>query len=198
MIKNSFKKALKTLFKPLSLGILTVLLVTVCVLSLRANNSHMGKLRADVYAADKSNGNVTLALQNLQVYVTHHMNTNLDSGNGSVYPPIQLKYTYQRLLNQESDTVASSNSSIYTDAQAYCQQAVPNAFSGRTRVPCIEQYIESHDSSLPTIPTSLYEFDFVSPSWSPDLAGYSLIATILSGFALVVAIIFSLIKKLRS
>ena len=191
------KTQISKLFKILPLLGLTLILAIICTLSLRANNSHMGSLRSAVYAADKNNGNVTLALQQLQNYVTHHMNTNLSSGNGSVYPPIQLKYTYQRLLNQESDKVAS-NSSIYTDAQNYCQQAIPGAFSGRTRVPCIEQYIETHDSSLPTVPTSLYEFDFVSPSWSSDLAGYSLIATILSGFALLVAIILSLFKKLRS
>lgn len=155
----------------------------------------MGKLKTAVYNADKNNSNVTLALQNLQSYVTHHMNTNLNSGNGAVYPPIQLKYTYQRLLNQESDQVASDNATLYTEAQNYCQQVIPNSFSGRTRVPCIEQYIESHDSQLPTIPTALYEFDFISPKWSPDLAGYSLIATILSGFALIVAIIVKLFRR---
>jgi preprotein translocase subunit SecF len=198
MSKNKKTNVVYNVFRPLPLGILTVVCAVVCVLALRANNNHMGSLRAHVYAADKNNGNVTLALQNLQKYVTHHMNTNLSSGNGSVYPPVQLKYTYQRLLNQESSEVASNNSALYTDAQNYCQQIIPTAFSGRTRVPCIEQYIETHDSSLATIPTSLYEFDFVSPNWSPDLAGYSLIATTLSFFALVVAIIFKLFRRSKS
>ncbi len=195
MYKNKIQKYAKQFISPLTLGVMTIIFGLVCVFALRANNSHMGQLRAAVYAADKNNTNVTLALQNLQKYVTRHMNTDLSSGKGAVYPPIQLKYTYQRLLNQESDQVASSNAALYTEAQNYCQQIIPNAFSGRTRVPCIEQYIESHDSTLATIPSSLYEFDFVSPSWSPDLAGYSLIATILSFFALIVAIIYRFARK---
>ncbi|HET8991968.1 MAG TPA: hypothetical protein VFN31_02975 [Candidatus Saccharimonadales bacterium] len=196
MSKQTIKKYSGQLLTPVVLGGLTVLFGIICVFALRSNNSEMGKLRAEVYAADKNNGNVTLALQNLQKYVTHHMNTNLSAGNGSVYPPIQLKYTYERLLNAESDQAANSNSAIYTEAQDYCQGIIPNAFSGRTRVPCIEQYIQSHDSSLAVVPTSLYEFDFVSPSWSPDLAGYSLIATTLSFLALVVAIIYRLARRL--
>ncbi len=195
MSKNQLTKIIKTIFRPLPLGILTLVIGLVCALALRSNNSYMGQLRSQVYAADKNNGNVVLALQKLQNYVTHHMNTNLSAGNGAVYPPIQLKYTYQRLLNQESISLSNSNSQIYTDAQTYCQKLIPNAFSGRTRVPCIEQYIETHDSNLPAVPTALYEFDFISPFWSPDLAGYSLIATILSALAFLIAISLSLIKK---
>lgn len=150
----------------------------ICLFALRSNNEHMLSLRKAVYAADKNNGNVVLALQRLQSYVTSHMNTNLTSGNGSIYPPIQLKYTYQRLLDQESAAAAATNSTLYTQAQDYCQAQIPVGFSGRYRVPCIEQFIESHDASLSTVPTSLYEFNFLSPSWSPDLAGFSLLAFI--------------------
>ena len=35
------------------------------------------------------------------------------------------------------------------------------------------------------IPDSLYKFDFVSPTWSPDLAGWSLLVAIVSGTFLV-------------
>jgi len=144
-------------------------------------------LRNDVYSADKNDTNVSLALQKLQSYVTRHMNTNLAAANG-IYPPIQLKYTYQRILNQESSTAANSNATLYTDAQNYCQQVIPGAFSGRTRVPCIEQYVQSHDSNLPTVPTELYEFDFISPSWSPDLAGWTLVIAIASFLIFVVSL----------
>jgi len=139
----------------------------------------MLKLRNAVYSADQNNGNVTLALQQLQAYVTTHMNTSLTSGNGSIYPPIQLKYTYQRLLAAESATAAANNTTLYTAAQNYCQTQIPTGFSGRYRVPCIEQYVESHDASLPTIPDGLYKFNFVSPIWSPDLAGWTMLLTII-------------------
>jgi hypothetical protein len=56
-------------------------------------------------------------------------------------------------------------------------------------VPCIEQYVETHDTQLPTIPTTLYEFDFVSPRWSPDLAGWSMVAAALSGLLFLVTLV---------
>ena len=182
--------------RPIYFLYIAILFFLIGLFALRANNEHMLKLRNAVYAADKQNSNVTQALQNLQAYVTHHMNTSLSSGSGSVYPPIQLKYTYERLLASESDNVASSNTQLYTQAQIYCQAQIPTGFSGRYRVPCIEQYIESHDASLPTIPTSLYEFDFVSPSWSPDLAGWSLLISALSLTAFIVG--FGLTKLYKT
>jgi hypothetical protein len=157
--------------RPRYLLILTLVLLLVSVMALRANNEHMIKLRNTVYSADQKDGNVTQALQNLQSYVTTNMNTDLDSGNGSVYPPIQLKYTYQRLSQGQVQTTSGVNSDLYTEAQQYCQQQDSTDFSGRNRVPCIEQYVNSHGNDASSIPTSLYEFDFASPTWSPDLAG---------------------------
>lgn len=152
---------------------------TVCLLALRSNNLEMATLRNDVYTADKNNGDVEGALERLRAYVGAHMNTSLSTGNGSVYPPIQLKYTYQRLVQTAVDQAASQNSQIYTQAEDYCQQINPTGFSGRTRVPCVESYVSSHGVRTPTISSGLYEFDFVSARWSPDLAGWSLVLSIL-------------------
>lgn len=127
----------------------------------------MEKLKVAVYTADRDNGNVQAALIRLQAYVTAHMNTNLSTSNGAVYPPIQLQNTY---LKQ-----APSEAGLYTQAQSYCQQLDPTDFSGRNRVPCIEQFITSHGS---TTEPALYQFDFISPAWSPDAAGFSLLATV--------------------
>lgn len=149
----------------------------VCLGALRSNNLHMVKLREQVYQADKNNGDVRAALTDLQHYVTSHMNTDLTPGRSSVYPPIQLKYTYERLLAAQA--AASSNQQVYSEAQKYCEQQNSSDFSGRNRVPCIADYVSTHGSSLQKpIPDSLYKFDFVSPVWSPDLAGWSLLATI--------------------
>jgi hypothetical protein len=198
MNTNELKQKSKHLVNT-NMGILVSLAIVssvVSVAALRANNEHMVKLRNEVFVADKNDVNVTGTLQNLQAYVTTHMNTNLNGGNGSVYPPIQLKYTYQRLLDNESSQAAASNSSLYTDAQNYCQQAVPTGFSGRYRVPCIEQYVESHDTSLATVSTSLYEFDFVSPSWSPDLAGWSLAVAVISWIIILATVVGGQLRKL--
>lgn len=155
----------------LAVGVLCLL---VSVFALRANYLHMQSLRDAVYTADKNNGDVKGALEDLQRYVTAHMNTDLSKGSNAVYPPIQLKYTYERL--READ-LATNNSQVYTAAQAYCEQQNSTDFSGRNRVPCIESYVESHGVVQKEIPDALYKFDFISPVWSPDLAGISLLLT---------------------
>jgi hypothetical protein len=155
----------------------------------------MVSLRNDVYKADQNNGNVEGALQTLQTYVTSHMNTNLSSGSDAVYPPIQLKYTYERLQAAQEQQADSSNTQIYTDAQTYCQQQDSTDFSGRNRVPCIEQYVESHGIKVPTIPASLYEFDFISPRWSPDAAGWTLLLSIVLFIVFIVSWIVERLSK---
>src|SRR5665213_3055294 len=75
--------------KPWYFLIIAVVSTVVCISALRVNNEHMIRLRNDVTTADKSDTNVTQALQALQAYVTTHMNTGL-STNTSAYPPIQL------------------------------------------------------------------------------------------------------------
>jgi hypothetical protein len=159
----------------------------VCVFSLRHNNQQMVKLRDMVYAADKDNKDVNAALNNLRAYVYGHMNTNLSSGNNNIKPPIQLKYTYQRLVDAQQNQVQAANQQIYTDAQNYCQ-SINNAYFGTTRVPCVQNYVVNHgvQEANINIPAGLYQFDFTSPSWSPDLAGWSLAASLIFLLALVV------------
>jgi hypothetical protein len=193
MKKNPLKSLLK--IKPIYLFIALLIVSVISIISLRANNQEMGSLRNKVFSADKSGQNVQGALNDLRNYVNSHMNTNLSSGQNSVYPPIQLKYTYQRLVVAENTQAKLTNSNIYHDAQIYCQQINSSAFSGRTRVPCIESYVQSHGVKTSPIPTGLYEFDFISPSWSPDLAGWSLLLCSLLLFLLGINIIYNRISR---
>jgi hypothetical protein len=150
----------------------------VCIAALRHNNQTMVKLRNDVYVADQNNGNVQAALEKLQTYVVSHMNTGLSTGT-NVYPPIQLKYTYDR-LEQSAIQATQTNTQIYTNAQHYCEGQDSTDFSGHNRVPCIESYVTTHGGTkAAAIPTALYEFDFVATKWSPDLAGWSLVLSVL-------------------
>lgn len=177
--------------KPWYFLILAIISGVICVFALRANNQHMLELREAVYAADKNSGDTETALQNLRAYVTTHMNTNLSAGENAVYPPIQLKYTYERLVKAHSEATGQQNQKIYTDAQRHCEQQNPAGFGGGGRIPCIQQYVQSHTvvSSTESVPDALYKFSFVTPKWSPDLAGWSLVATILLFAAFVISLI---------
>ncbi len=147
----------------------------VAVTALRHNNLTALALRNQVLQVDKQNGDTEAALKKLRQYVYAHMNTNLASST-SVYPPIQLKYRYERLVQAEKDRVAAAPTDIYHDAQKYCEKVSPESFFGRGRLPCVQSYLDSHPlAQAQPIPDSLYKFDFVSPVWSPDLAGISLV-----------------------
>lgn len=177
--------------KPWYFLVIALLTGMVAVLALRHNNLHMMALKEAVYTADKNDGDTQKALQNLQVYVTSHMNTDLSAGNDAVYPPIQLKYTYDRLVQQESKQLASTNTKLYNDAQKHCEALDSTDFSGRNRVPCIQQYVKDHGANLPAVPESLYKFDFVSPMWSPDFAGWSLVVATISLLAFLVLLVIN-------
>jgi hypothetical protein len=153
---------------------LAVFFGSVAVLSLRANNLEAVHLRDKVLEVDKANGDVESALRELRTYVYGHMHTDLSSGT-NVYPPVQLKYTYDRLVEAEKKRVQSEMAKVYLDAQRICEQQNSTDFSGRNRVPCIEQYVTSHTISEKPIADDVYKFDFASPSWSPDAAGISLV-----------------------
>lgn len=162
---------------------------TVAVFALRQNNMGMIELRQAVYEADEKGSNVEGALQELRKYVYSHMNTNLASGQTGVYPPIQLKYTYQRLQEAEKSKANKDSAQIYTDAQAECERQHPSGFSGSGRIPCIEDYVTKHNVATKPVPDALYKFDFVSPSWSPDVAGFSVALAVILLVLLVIRII---------
>jgi hypothetical protein len=157
----------------------------IAVIALRQNYQSMTVLRDRVYVADERDEDVEKALQNLRTFVSSHMNTDLSSGSG-VYPPIQLKYTYERTVAAEKARVEATNSRVYTDAQRHCEALFPQSFSGGPRTPCIAEYVKSHGTSAQPILDAVYKFDFASPRWSPDLAGWSMV---LAGLFLLLAIL---------
>lgn len=163
--------------RPWHLVLAGLLCLSVGVYALRENNLRMVQLRAAVYEADRTGGDVQGALTDLQRYVTSHMNTDLSGGSNAVYPPVQLKHSYERA--QAAISAQSGNEQVYIDAQVHCERTNPEGFSGRFRVPCIQEYVRTHGASTAQVPDSLYKYDFMSPVWSPDLAGFAVLATML-------------------
>jgi hypothetical protein len=187
MDKQFFKQAYARL-RHINLWVLLIVAVVssvVCVFSLRHNNFTALKLRDRVNQVDKDNGDIESALRQLREYVYSHMNTNLSSGPNAIKPPVQLKYRYERLLQAQQAKVSVQNSQIYSAAQAECEKQFPKGLSGSGRIPCVTAYITSHGVTQEPIDSSLYKFDFVSPTWTPDLAGWSLVVASLA-FALFV------------
>jgi hypothetical protein len=166
-----------------------VIVGALFVYAYRQNNVEAIHLRDAVLEADKQNGDVEGALKTLRVYTYSHMNANLSGGANNIYPPIQLKYRYDRLVQAEKDRVTAVNAKLYTQAQTYCEQQVTSRVT-INRVPCIQDYLTTHGAaSEQAIPDALYKFDFASPIWSPDLAGWSLVALVFLMLVLIIRLI---------
>jgi len=159
----------------------------VALFALRQNNLTALKLRDSVLEVDKTGGDVEAELKKLREYTYSHMNARLSSDSG-IYPPIQLKYRYERLLAAEKQRAASADDNLYNEAQASCEARFPQGLSGGNRIPCIQQYIDANgkaESKEQPIPDALYKFDFVAPVWSSDLAGWSLVVAGVAALLLV-------------
>lgn len=181
--------------KPVYLVIAVFVLGAVSVMALRSNNQTMVELRQAVFVADERGGDVEGALRELREHIYAHMNTSLTSGSNAVYPPIQLKHTYERLLVAAQADEKAQSEQIYSEAQAECERRFPDGFSGGPRVPCIREYVEARQVVKSEIPDSLYKFDFVSPRWSPDLAGWSLVLTIIASLLLAVRLLIPVVLR---
>lgn len=165
----------------------------VTVYALRANNLKMLELKETLFKADETGADIQAPLRDLQQHVLHHMNTSL--ATESIYPPIQLKGTYDRLVAVEKARVDAINGNLYTAAQAKCEAEV-NAVLGRDKIPCVEQYLQDHTATeAKAISTSLYKFDFVAPKWSPDFAGWGIVITSLIGILLISRIVANIWYK---
>lgn len=169
--------------KPWYFVVAMIVFGATSLISLRHNNEQMVRLRDAVYAADKDGGDVESSLRTLRAYVYAHMNTSLASGPNAVHPPIQLKYTYERLQQQQQAAVGQG-SALYNQAQSYCED---QTVVGSEVISCIQQYLTTHGSTVANVPDSLYKFDFTSAKWSWDLAGWSIVLTALSILGLLVS-----------
>ncbi len=156
--------------------------LVVSVFAMRQNNLISVRLRDKVLKVDQENGDVEIALRALRKHMYSHMKSGL-ANEGSAYPPIQLKYRYERLVKAEQDRVDTANkgNTTYADAQVHCEKTQPQSFYGAGRLACIQSYVDTHPAgpivTANAIPDSIYKFDFTSPAWSPDLAGWSLVAS---------------------
>lgn len=178
MSKRYLRKAWKRL-KPINAWYFFgafVLFLIIGTYAIRQNNVRSIELREAVLEADEGGGDVEGALQELREHIHSHMNAGLSSS--TLQQPIQLKYRYERLLEQQQEKIAAQNKELYAAAQAYCESQFGAGSLRDQRVPCVQEYIIANGGDTGgDIPDDLYKFDFVAPRWSPDLAGWSLLTS---------------------
>lgn len=156
-----------------------IIFALLAIYGLRNNYSTMVELREKVYMTDQENGDIETALNELRAHVHGHMNTNLTSGNNAIKPPIQLKARYERLVAAENERIKVTNAQINAAGEQQCAQRFPGEGFNAPRVSCVQDYVAANAAKAGSVPDSLYKFDFISPKWSFDLAGVSIILSVI-------------------
>lgn len=160
-----------------------VVLVLLGAFFMRQNNLHMITLRNLVLQADEQNKNVPVVLTNLRNYIALHMNTGM--GEQGIY----LEHSYRRSYDvavQQAASNGTASSTIYQNADKACKAQFNEDGEFLSYAQCLSDKIAA--SGAPTISTpsaDLYRFNFVSPAWSPDTAGFTLLIATFIGLLLV-------------
>jgi len=145
-----------------------------CAYFLRQNNLKMVELREQVIAADKTGKNLDEAIKNLNAHIFNHMNT-------TTVRPIELVNTYNRQAEAAIRAAnTSSNKDVYKEAAAACEQrGVPLTSIAQ----CAAEYAARNSpdvgpQKIQLPDKNLFTYSFVSPRWTPDLAGWSVFFTV--------------------
>ncbi len=181
--------------RPLYFLVAAVFFLALGILGMRQNNLNMIKLREEVYLADENGTDVEGPLRELRQYVYTHMNTDLSSGNISIKPPLQLTHSYERLASQEQQQADKINKKVKEEGERVCAVKFPVAGLNPDRINCVAKYTRDDAVAPNQTPSDLYKFDFVSPVWSPDFAGFNLLAALILFAALAIRLIAGWLYK---
>ncbi len=126
--------------------------------------------RAAVVNADTvGNEQVTKdRLISLQHYVSAHMNTDMGKG-------VYLEASYKKAVKTAYDSASGTNN-IYKKAQEVCMPRFTNWSSAYIQCTVDELAKYPEGTNIIDLPNpNKYLHSFVSPIWSPDFAGWSLL-----------------------
>lgn len=180
--KRGVKRNIKRLerIKTWQLVILLILVGFVAATFLRLNNIGMVERRTAVINADK-NGNETAIVNNLfalQRYSASHMNAS----SGVIYLEGSYKRQVEKLVEQakQSSTV---DRSILERADAACRAQFPGYSQAYVQCNASEQAkyagAAQAQQTVAFPNPELYRHDYISPLWSPDFAGLSVLVCLL-------------------
>lgn len=152
---------------------------------LRLNNIGMVERRAAVIAADASGDKDAIAqrLYDLQRYVSAHMNTDMGKG---VY--LQEQYARDRQAALDAAAQSDNSTNIYKQITDACRAMYA---SWSPYFQCVKDKLNASTPASDPIDTAPlpsaneYRHIYVSPVWSPDFAGFSLVVCALIALAIV-------------
>lgn len=164
--------------KTWQLVLLFILSLYVSATFLRINNVGMVERRKAVEAADKVGDADTIQerLYELQRYTSQHMNATTGD--------VDLKETYNRdvksMLDKAEAANRNTNNTIWNKAANECYAEFPGYWQGQ--IECILEKQKHFPTSTPITEVQtpnplLYRYSFLSPAWTADFAGWSLLVS---------------------
>ena len=161
-------------------AIIFIITLPLTAYFLRQNNLGMVERRDDVIRIDQQTGDLAKlapAISELRGYVLTHMNADLGS-------PVELPGAYNTAVeaaHAKAERSGSANGDVYRRAQLVCED--PSILLS-ARAQCIQDYVlenatpGSDAQTLDFPPKELYSYSFISPAWSFDLAGLSVLLSL--------------------
>ena len=183
--------------KTWQLVVLLILSSFVSATLLRLNNIGMIERRDAVLSADEQGKDevTTLRLYDLQRYVSAHMNTDMSGG-------IYLEAGYKRdtkIAYDKASNDSNPNGNVYKKAQAVCAPKF-SSFS-YAYIQCTTDELAKYPSSQSLISdvnaprADSYKHVFISPVWSPDFAGWSVLITAAIGLMILARLTAMLVLR---
>lgn len=193
------------------LFLIFILLIFTSATLLRIDHIKMTSLRAAVLEADKDGNEVALAedLNTLKNFVFSHTVVNIvdDNGNKKLEFGTGVFYLEQSYITAASEALrlaseaeiddSNPNGNIYSAVSAICRPlAIANGWAWNS-----PGYIECWQTELAKYPadslndgtikvnipsTELYRREFVSPIWTPSVAGFIVLITLLLGVVIFI------------
>lgn len=159
-----------------------ILMVILSATFLRLNNIGMIERRDAVIAADKAGD--SFIIQNRVYDLQEYSSSRMNAASGPVYLTEQYKRDTEALV-EERQRQSAGQETVFSQADQICKQR----FVGYSQayVQCVANEIAAMPSSVDAtedlaLPNpALYRYNFASPAWSPDFAGFSVLSTSLLG-----------------
>lgn len=180
--KRKVHKSIKRLqvVKTWQLVILLILMGFVSATFLRLNNTGMIARRAAVLSADKAANDQETSdrLADLQRFTAAHMNA--DTG------VFDLKEKYDRdvsaIINADTGTSGADSPQARADAVCRPANATTVGYSAAYQNCVVNELLKQGQVADPGMAkklpnAALYRYSFISPIWSPDFAGWSVLLT---------------------
>ena len=206
--KTKFRIKRLSQIKTWQLVILLIMSGFISATFLRLNNVGMVERRESVEHADKAGDIVNLQqrLYDLQRYVSTHMNA--DPGK------IALDHTYKQMYDRklkefEEEIKNQSNNDTVSKVRAVCDARARQGGYGRATTQADPRYVSCINEEWEKYPaakvanlqfeapsTEPYYHTFVSPIWSADYAGWSLLVTIFITMIIVMRLVVLGVLKL--